>query len=64
MGGNLYPELVPLLAAAGCTLLRQGKGSHEVWVTRDGQRVSVPRNTLNRHTANAVLNQARLKKAF
>jgi predicted RNA binding protein YcfA (HicA-like mRNA interferase family) len=64
MGGNLYPELVRLLKQAGCTLLRQGKGSHEVWLTPNGQRVTVPRNTANRNTANAALKQAGLPKSF
>jgi hypothetical protein len=36
-----------LLRAAGCTLVRQGRGSHE-----------------SRHTANAILRQAGLPKAF
>lgn len=64
MGGNLYPELVRLLREAGCHVLRQGKGSHEIWVAPSGQRVAVPRNTVNRHTANAALRQAGLPKAF
>ncbi len=64
MGGNLYPELARLLSQAGCTLLRQGKGSHEIWQTPSGARVTVPRDTMNRHTANAALKQAGLKKAF
>jgi predicted RNA binding protein YcfA (HicA-like mRNA interferase family) len=64
MGGNLYPELVRLLTQAGCTLLRQGKGSHEIWQTPHGLRVTVPRDTVNRHTANAALKQAGLPKAF
>jgi predicted RNA binding protein YcfA (HicA-like mRNA interferase family) len=64
MGGNLYPELVRLLKQGGCVLLRQGKGSHEVWQTLSGKRVSVPRNTINRNTANAALKQAGLPKAF
>jgi predicted RNA binding protein YcfA (HicA-like mRNA interferase family) len=64
MGGNLYPELVRLLKQAGCTLLRHGKGSHEIWQTPAGTRVTVPRDTMNRHTANAALKQAGLPKAF
>jgi predicted RNA binding protein YcfA (HicA-like mRNA interferase family) len=64
MGGNLYPELVRRLREAGCTLLRQGKGSHEIWQAPSGQRIAVPRDTVNRHTANAALKQAGLPKAF
>jgi hypothetical protein len=43
-----------LLRAAGCILIRQGKGSHEIWHS------PIP----SRHTANAVLRQAGLPKAF
>jgi predicted RNA binding protein YcfA (HicA-like mRNA interferase family) len=64
VGGNLYPQLARLLVQAGCKIVRQGKGSHEVWETKTGARVTVPRNTVNRHTANAALRQAGLKRAF
>ena len=30
MGGNLYPELTRLLREAGCSFVRQAKGSHEI----------------------------------
>lgn len=65
MGGNLYPELVRLLRKAGCELVRQGKGSHEIWFSPfTGRRFSVPRNTMKVHTANAILRDAGLPKAF
>jgi len=65
MGGNLYPEIVRLLRAAGCTLVRQGKGSHEIWYSPlTNRRFSVPRNTVKVHTANSVLKDAGLPKAF
>ena len=54
-----------LLRAAGCTLIRQGKGSHEIWhspATR--QNFAVPVSIPSRHTANAILRQAGLPKAF
>jgi HicA toxin of bacterial toxin-antitoxin, len=53
-----------LLGAAGCTLVRQGKGSHEIWhspITR--RNFPVPVGIASRHTANAVLRQAGLPKA-
>ena len=54
-----------LLRAAGCTLVRQGKGSHEIWYSPvSNQNVSVPRSTKSRHTANDVLKKAGLPKAF
>ncbi|WP_427026076.1 type II toxin-antitoxin system HicA family toxin [Aureimonas ureilytica] len=51
--------------AAGCYLLRQGKGSHEIWhspVTNHSFPVQV--GVASRHTANAILKQAGLPKAF
>jgi len=65
MGGNLYPELIRLLKDDGCKFVRPGKGSHELWFSpRTNQNVTVPRNTVNRHTANKVLKDAGLPKAF
>jgi predicted RNA binding protein YcfA (HicA-like mRNA interferase family) len=65
MGGNLYPELVRLLRKAGRELVRQGKNSHEVWFSPlTGKRFSVPRNTTKAHTANGILKDAGLPKAF
>jgi hypothetical protein len=54
-----------LLRTAGCTLVRQGKGSHEIWhspITR--RNFPVPVGIPSRHTANAILRQAGLPKAF
>jgi predicted RNA binding protein YcfA (HicA-like mRNA interferase family) len=65
MGPNLYPEPIRLLRRAGCILVRHGKGSHEVWFSPLTQRTfSVPRNTQKVHTANSVLKDAGLPKAF
>ncbi len=65
MGSNLYPELVRLLKRAGCEIIRQGKGSHEIWYSPLSRRTfSVPRNTRNTHSANSVLKDAGLPKAF
>ena len=64
MGGNLYPELCRLLAASGCTFVRQAKGSHEVWRSPLTNRtISVPKNLMMRHTANGILKDAGLPKA-
>lgn len=65
MDGNLYPELVRLLEAAGCEFVRQGKGSHEVWFSpATGRKFTVPKNTVKAHTANSALKDAGLPKAF
>ena len=62
---ELYRELVAILRANGCELVRSGKGSHEIWYSPVSHRhVTVPRTTKSRHTANDVLKQAGLPKAF
>jgi hypothetical protein len=54
-----------LLRAAGCTLVCQGKGSHEVRYSPITKRnFPVPIGIPSRHTANAILRQAGLPKAF
>jgi predicted RNA binding protein YcfA (HicA-like mRNA interferase family) len=54
-----------LLHKAGCTLVRQGKGSHEIWYSPITKRnFPVPVGIPSRHTANAILRQAGLPKAF
>jgi predicted RNA binding protein YcfA (HicA-like mRNA interferase family) len=35
---ELYRELVAILRANGCYLLRQGKGSHEIWYSPISRR--------------------------
>jgi hypothetical protein len=54
-----------LLRQAGCRLERQGKGSHEIWSSPiTGRTFSVPRNIKKPTTANGILQQAGLPKAF
>ena len=51
--------------AAGCSLVRQGRGSHEIWHSPITKRnFAVPIGIPSRHTANAILRQAGLPKAF
>ena len=59
MGSGFYPQLRDILLANGCTLVRQGKGSHEVWhgpVSRRTFPVAV--TVQSRHTANGILKNA------
>jgi hypothetical protein len=59
MGSGFYPMLRELLLAAGCHVLRQGKGSHEVWfspITNKTFPLAV--TVTSRHMANTVLKQA------
>ena len=54
-----------LLLDAGCTMIRQGKGSHEIWRSPiTGRNFAVPVGIPSRHTANAILRQVGLPKAF
>ncbi len=53
------------LREAGCRRVRQGRGDHEIWFSPvSGRNFPVDGNIKSRHTANAVLAQAGLKKAF
>jgi predicted RNA binding protein YcfA (HicA-like mRNA interferase family) len=62
---KLYRDLTSLLKAAGCELIRPGKGSHEVWFSPVTKRTfTVPSNIDNKPLANAILKQAGLPKAF
>jgi hypothetical protein len=54
-----------LLRTAGCRLVRQGRGSHEIWHSPITQRnFAVPVGILSRHTAYAILRLAGLPKTF
>jgi hypothetical protein len=54
-----------LLRAAGCTMVRQGRGSHEIWHSPITKRnFAVPIGIPSRHTANAILRQAGSAEGF
>jgi hypothetical protein len=58
-------RLKRLLRQAGCRLERQGKGDHEIrYSPITSQRLPVDNKIKARHTANGVLKQAGLDKAF
>ncbi|MGH6921903.1 MAG: type II toxin-antitoxin system HicA family toxin [Geminicoccaceae bacterium] len=58
-------RLKRLLRQAGCRLERQGKGDHEIWYSPiTNQRFPVDNKIRSRHTANGILKQAGLDKAF
>jgi hypothetical protein len=52
------------LSEAGCVFMRHGKGDHDIWATADGKRLVVPVSIKSRHTANGILKDAGLAKAF
>jgi predicted RNA binding protein YcfA (HicA-like mRNA interferase family) len=61
---DFYRDVTRILRDAGWTAVEGGKGSHEKWRHAiSGKTVIVPR-TKSRHTANEVLRQAGLPKAF
>ena len=63
--GNYTGELKKLLREEGCRFERQGKGDHEIWYSPvTSKRFPVDNEIKSRHTANAVLKQAGLPKAF
>jgi hypothetical protein len=65
MGVSFTPELKQILLDAGCYFERHGKGDHEIWYSPTiGRRFVVDNSIKSRHTANGVLKQAGLPKAF
>lgn len=59
------PKLKTMLRDNGCYWVRSGKGDHEIWYSPISRtNFPVDANILSRHTANQVLKQAGLPKAF
>lgn len=62
---DYYRDVVGLLRAAGYEFKRQGRGDHEIWWhPQTGMRLTVDRKLRSRFTANGILKQAGLPKAF
>ena len=65
MAKSFTPELKKRLLAANCVFERAGKGDHEIWYSPITERRFVVDGSIkSRHTANAVLKKAGLKKVF
>jgi len=65
MAASYTRRVKTLLRAAGCRFDRHGAGDHEIWLCPKSRRpIVVDNNIKSRHTANAVLKQAGLPKAF
>ena len=63
MGRGYYDQIKGLLLAHGCRLMRQGKGSHEIWYSPHTPKpVTVSVTVNSRNTANAILKQAGINK--
>ena len=59
------PEVKKILRENGCHFDRAGKGDHEIWFSPiTNRKFPVDHKILSRHTANAVLKQAGIPKAF
>lgn len=62
---NYSREVKKLLREAGCFLVRQGRGDHEIWESPiNGKRFTVDNYMKSKHTANGALKDAGLPKAF
>jgi hypothetical protein len=58
-------QIERLLRDADCTFVRHGKGDHEIWHSPITNRHFVfDRSVRVRHTANGILQDAGLSKAF
>lgn len=57
-----YRDVTKGLEKRGCKFKRQGRGSHEIWVTEDGKRVVVPRHPrdITEGTIKSIIKQAGL----
>jgi len=61
---DYYRDLTKILNEAGWIKADGGKGSHEKWVHPPTNKAVIVPRSKSRHTANEVLKQAGLKKAF
>ena len=63
--GGYSRKLKKLLKDAGCTIVRKGKGDHEIWYSPHTNTNFPADNSIkSRHTANKTLKDAGLPKAF
>ena len=58
-----YSLLIEALQKQGFSLVRSGKGSHQVWC-KGVVKTIVPFNCPSRHLANAILKQAGINHKF
>ncbi|WLA78995.1 type II toxin-antitoxin system HicA family toxin [Bradyrhizobium elkanii] len=54
-----------ILRENGCTFVRRGNGDHDIWYSpHTNRRFPVDATIKSRHTANGIMKQAGLPKAF
>ncbi|MFZ5713064.1 MAG: type II toxin-antitoxin system HicA family toxin [Bradyrhizobium sp.] len=62
---DFAPDVRRLLMDAGCFYVRAGKGDHAIWYSPITKRnFPVDQKIKSRHTANGIMKQAGLPKAF
>jgi hypothetical protein len=62
---DFAPAVKRILRENGCEFVRNGNGDHEMWRSPiSGKSFPVDSKILSRHTANAIMKQAGLPKAF
>ena len=62
---NFAPAVRRILEENGWQFWRRGRGDHDIWRHPEtGQKVTVDHTIKSRHTANGILKQAGLSKAF
>lgn len=62
---SFSPAIREILKKNGFVWFRTGKGDHEIWRhTVSGKRVTVDAKVKTRHTANKIMRDAGLPKAF
>jgi hypothetical protein len=62
---DFAPDVKRILRENGCHFVRRGKGDHDVWHSPiSGNNFPVDAKIKSRHTANGILKQAGLPKAF
>ncbi|ABD89668.1 type II toxin-antitoxin system HicA family toxin [Rhodopseudomonas palustris] len=62
---DFAPAVKDILRQNGCEFVHQGKGDHEMWKSPiSGKTFPVDSKIKSRHTANGILKQAGLPKAF
>ena len=62
---DYYRDVIRLLRESGYQFKRQGRGDHEVWWNPStGVSVVIDRKLRSRFTANGILKEAGLAKAF
>ena len=62
---DYYRDVIRYLRDAGYEFKRAGRGDHEIWWNpKTGNRITVDHKLRSKFTANEILKQAGLPKAF